>query len=46
MAGGLDAKKSDAEKLLFHVDLAPQNKSGKTKKHVYRLHFIAKNEWR
>lgn len=46
MPGGLDVEKSDAEKLLFHVDLAPQKKSGKANKQVYKLHFIAKNEWR
>lgn len=46
MPGGLDAKKSDAEKLLFHINLAPQKIAGKAKKQVYRLHFIAKNEWR
>jgi hypothetical protein len=44
--GGLDQERSDAEKLLFHVDLAPQKESGRAKKQTFRLHFIAKNEWR
>ncbi len=46
MPGGLDAEKSDAEQLLFHVDLDPKKESGKAKKQIYKLHFIAKNEWR
>ncbi len=46
MPGGLDREKSDADKLLFHVDLAPQMTPGKAKKQVYKLHFIAQNEWR
>jgi hypothetical protein len=44
--GGLDKDKSDAEKLLFHVELAPQKKPGQAKKQTFRLHFIAQNEWR
>ncbi len=46
LPGGLDTEKSDADKLLFHVDLAPQKVSGKAKKRIYKLHFIAQNEWR
>jgi hypothetical protein len=42
--GGLDYKKSDAEKLLFHVELPSQKKRGE--KQVFKLHFIAQNEWR
>ena len=44
--GGLDKEMSDAEKLLFHVELAPQKKPDQARKQIFRLHFIAKNEWR
>lgn len=46
LPGGIDSEKSDADKLLFHVDLAAQKVSGKAKKRIYKLHFIAQNEWR
>lgn len=44
LPGGLDPEGSDADKLLFHVDVAP--KKGDAKKQVYRLHLIVQNEWR
>ncbi len=46
MPGGLDKDKSNADKLLFHVDLAPKKVQDKEVKQVYRLHLIVQNEWR
>lgn len=46
LPGGPDLEKSDANKLLFHVDLVPKSSSGKAQKQVYRLHLVLQNEWR
>ncbi len=46
LPGGLDTEKSDADKLLFHADLAAQSDSGKAKKQIYKLHLVLQNEWR
>ncbi len=46
LPAGPDPDKSDADRLLFHVDLAPQNSSGKVQKQVYKLHLVLQNEWR
>jgi len=46
LPGGPDPERSDADKLLFHADLAPKNSSGKVQKQVYRLHLVLQNEWR
>jgi hypothetical protein len=44
LTDGPDQEKSDADKLLFHVALAP--KKGEAKKQIYKLHLIIQNEWR
>ncbi|MCP3670223.1 MAG: DUF4139 domain-containing protein [Gammaproteobacteria bacterium] len=46
LPAGPDPEKSDADRLLFHVDLTPQNSSGKVQKQVYKLHLVLQNEWR
>ena len=46
LPGGPDPEKSDANRLLFHVDLAAQDSSGKTQKQIYKLHLVLQNEWR
>ncbi|MCP4128635.1 MAG: DUF4139 domain-containing protein [Gammaproteobacteria bacterium] len=46
LPAGPDPEKSDADRLLFHVDLAPQNSSSKVQKQVYKLHLVLQNEWR
>jgi hypothetical protein len=43
--GASDVEKSHAEKLLFHVDLAPRAKDGKAEKVTKKLHIFLKNEW-
>lgn len=46
LPGDPDPDKSDADKLLFHVKLPAQDRSGKAQKRVYKLHLIVENEWR
>ncbi|MEJ2529586.1 MAG: hypothetical protein P8Z39_05785 [Gammaproteobacteria bacterium] len=46
LPGKPDPEKSDADKLLFHADLAAQDSSGKAKKQIYKLHLVLRNEWR
>jgi hypothetical protein len=43
--GDSDVEKSTFEKLLFHVDLAPRDKTGKAETVVKKLHITFKNEW-
>ena len=43
--GGPDQDKSTFEKLVFHVNLGPRDKDGKTPKIIQKLHVILKNEW-
>lgn len=40
-----DAEKSDADRLMFHVDLPAREGAGKAWKVVERLNLIIKNEW-
>ncbi len=46
LPGDPDPEKSDADKLLFHADLAAPDSSGKAQKQVYKLHLVLENEWR
>ncbi|MFO1370941.1 MAG: hypothetical protein U1F42_00570 [Candidatus Competibacteraceae bacterium] len=41
----LDPEKSDADKLLFHVDLPARTADGQAQKHVHTLRLTLNNEW-
>ena len=42
---GPDPEKSDANRLVFHLDLPAREASEETRKQVHRLHLVLKNEW-
>ncbi|MCP4994583.1 MAG: DUF4139 domain-containing protein, partial [Gammaproteobacteria bacterium] len=46
LPAGPDTEKADADRVLFHVHLVPQNSSGKVQKQGYNLHLVLQNEWR
>ena len=40
-----DPKKSDADKLLFHVDLPARAADGQAQKQIHTLRLTLNNEW-
>ena len=45
LPGPPDPERSDADRLVFHLDLPPRSADGKAEKRVERLHLILNNEW-